>query len=126
MDIVKIVHLVPALVAFFIGLFLVISRKGTFIHRRAGRIWSFSMLFTAISSFAITGGRFDVFHGYSYIHLLSILTIFMVPTAMWAAKRRFIILHQLMMASLFVALCITGMLAFTMQGRLLNTLVSVQ
>lgn len=45
---------------------------------------------------------------------------------MWAAKRKFIILHQFMMVSLFVALCITGLLAFVMQGRFLNSLISVQ
>lgn len=126
MDIVKIVHLVPAFMTFLVGLFLVGSRKGTPVHKRFGRIWSYTMLFTALSSFGITGGRFDVFHGYSYIHLLSVLTLLMVPAAMWAAKRKFISLHQFMMVSLFVALCITGLLAFVMQGRFLNSLISVQ
>lgn len=91
------------------------------MHRRVGRIFAGLMFMAALSSFAITGGRLAVFHGFSTIHLISVFTLVMVPVGIQAARQRKISLHRFAMASLYLVLCITGTLAMVMKFRLLDT-----
>lgn len=116
-------HLIPALSATATGAYVVAQPKGTLTHKRWGTRWSLLMLITALTSFGLTGGQFAVFHGYSYIHLLSILTLVMVPLGFWAIRQRHLQLHRFTMISLFISLCITGVLAVLMKGRFLNALM---
>lgn len=113
-------HLIPAVSATVSGAVMVARPKGTAVHQRLGTLWAVLMLLTALTSFAMTGGPLAIWQGYSVIHLLSVLTLFAVPLGIIAARRQWKTLHRFTMTSLYVALCITGVLALLMKGRFLN------
>ncbi len=85
-------HLVAALVAFLLGTWLLVRRKGTPRHRLLGRIWMGLMLAVALGSFLITGhagaGRL------SWIHGLSAFVIVGIGIALWAARTGRIRTHR--------------------------------
>jgi uncharacterized membrane protein len=63
-------------------------KKGTTLHKTAGRIYMILMLITAIISLymqAQVGLR--MFNHFGWLHCFSILTIYTVPTAYFAAKK---------------------------------------
>lgn len=116
-------HLVPALSALATGAWIVGGTKGTTEHKRLGKIWVGLMLITALTSFNITGGPLAVYQGYSYIHALSVIILFAAPLGFLAARYQFITVHRVTMISLYIALCVTGVLAVLMKGRFLNNLM---
>lgn len=97
-------HLATVLPAAFIGTWIFLSRKGTSLHRFLGKIYLILMLITGIITLMMPAeiGP-QVFHHFGVIHLLSFLTIYTVPTAYLAARRRNIAAHQMAMISLYVA-----------------------
>lgn len=113
-------HLVPALSATVSGAVMVARPKGTAIHQRLGTLWAVLMLLTALTSFAMTGGPLAIWHGYSIIHLLSVIILFAVPLGIIAARRQHKTLHRVTMTGLYIALCVTGVLAVLMKGRFLH------
>ena len=116
-------HLVPAVSATVSGAVMVARPKGTTLHQRVGKLWAVLMLLTALTSFGMTGGPLAIWQGYSVIHLLSVLTLFAIPLGVMAARRQWTTLHRVTMVGLYVALCITGVLALLMKGRFLNGLI---
>lgn len=122
-DIVFLIHLIPALLTLGLGIKIITGKKGTNTHKRLGRVWALLMLFTALSSFGITGGTLAVYQGYSYLHVLSVLVLIGVPLGWWAARHNLTRLHQITMVSLFVSLCVTGALAVFMPARVLHDLL---
>lgn len=121
MEIVRLIHLLPALASLGAGAWLLLSTKGTGAHRIVGRLFAGLMVFVALSSFAMTGGRLAVLHGLIPIHLVSLFTLVMVPLGIHAARHGRISLHRFAMASLYLVLCVTGTLAIVMKFRLLDT-----
>ncbi len=105
---VILIHAAAALAALTLGALVFLRRKGTGSHRLLGRTWVTLMLATAISSFWIrANGHF------SWIHGLSILTIFGLGGAVYFAITGNIARHQRIMKSLFAGgLVIAG--AFTL------------
>jgi uncharacterized membrane protein len=104
-------HALAAASAFVLGIVQFASPKGTRPHRMLGWIWSGLMLGVALSSFLITEvagpGRF------SWIHLLSVFTLVMLPVAIWAARTGRISTHERVMKGLFLGgLVIAGAFAF--------------
>ncbi|WP_234905784.1 DUF2306 domain-containing protein [Affinirhizobium pseudoryzae] len=76
------VHVATVLPAAVIGAFLLLwRRKGSYLHRQLGKLWMALMVTTASSTFFIHS--FDLFFGFSPIHILSVLTI----SNCWAAYR---------------------------------------
>jgi uncharacterized membrane protein len=96
-----------------------ILQKGTFRHRLSGYVWTFCMMVGAAISFWIPSHLPFNLWGYSPIHLLSILTLVMVPIAINHARNRQIRAHRLSMMSISIfALLITGL--FTLApGRIM-------
>src|SRR5215831_17292884 len=70
-------HAFAAMAAFALGLVQLAAPKGTLPHRTIGWIWVMLMLVVALSSFGINTIR--QLGPFSWIHLLSILTLVMVP-----------------------------------------------
>lgn len=104
-------HAAAALAAFVLGIVQFAAPKGTLPHRTLGWIWVVLMLGVALSSFAITEvaglGR------YSWIHGLSVLTLVMLPVAVWAARTGRIMTHKRTMQGLFLGgLVIAGAFTF--------------
>ena len=68
---------------------------------RLGRTFAFAMLATAITSFGIeTSGHL------SWIHILSIITLINIPTAIWQRRRGNIKARALQMITNYVGLVI--------------------
>jgi uncharacterized membrane protein len=110
------VHLAAAVAAFGLGLVQLVGPKGTIPHRLLGWIWVVLMMAAAISSLFIM----EINHGFfSFIHILSGLTIVALPMAVYAARRHNVAAHKKGMVNLFFgALVIAGVLAF-LPGRVM-------
>lgn len=111
------IHVLAALGALVIGGITLMLRKGTLSHRLLGRAWVALMLTTALASFGIkTSGHF------SWIHLLSVGTVFALAASVYAAIKGRIRSHRRGMTATYVSLAIAG--AFTLlPGRRLGYLV---
>ncbi|MFM1887371.1 MAG: hypothetical protein RL026_2528 [Pseudomonadota bacterium] len=113
-------HLATVLPALLLGLVLFILRKGSPLHRRLGRLYMALMLFTAAVTLfmpAYVGPRWLGHFG--FIHLFSLLTLYSVPSAWWAARRHDVNAHRASMIGLYVGgIVIAGSFAL-MPGRLL-------
>ncbi len=122
---VILIHLVFAVLAFGIGAFQVIGASyfrmgGVAIHRILGWTWVMMMAVVAISSFFI---HLINPAGYSLIHLLSILTVIMLPIGVYAARRHNVKQHSSIMTRLFLfALVVAGIFTF-FPGRLMYQMV---
>jgi uncharacterized membrane protein len=115
------VHAYAALAAFALGVVQLARKKGTGGHRALGYTWLGLMLIVAATSFWIHDLR--VWGPWSPIHLLSILTLAMLPVGVWHARRHNVRGHRLTMLGLFGgALVIAGL--FTLApGRIMHQVV---
>ncbi len=113
---VILIHLAFAVLAFVIGAIQIIGPKGTMTHRILGWTWVVMMMTVAVSSFFI-----HVINpaGFSLIHLLSVLTVIVLPLGVYAARRHRIDVHSRIMTRTYVgALVIAGIFTF-FPGRLI-------
>lgn len=115
-------HLATVLPSFVIGTYMMVSRKGSPTHRLLGKIYMALMMTTAVIALFITAevGP-QLFGHFGFIHLFSVLVLFAVPKAYFAAKRHDRRAHAISMINVYVGgLLIAG--AFTlMPGRLMHT-----
>lgn len=115
-------HLLTVLPAFVIGTYILLTRKGSARHRLLGKIYLVLMFATAIFSLFIPGfvGPQFLSH-FGFIHLLSVLALYTVPTAYIAARNGQVRVHRGKMIGLYVGgLLLAGGLAM-MPGRLMHT-----
>jgi uncharacterized membrane protein len=112
-------HAFAAILALMIGITVLLMTKGTVAHSTLGRIWAGLMLLVAGSSFWIT----SIYPGhFSWIHILSIVTLISIPMAVLARRRGDISGHARAMGFTFLGLFIAG--GFTLiPGRLLGKVV---
>ncbi len=118
------IHLSTIIPCVIIGTVLLLIKKGTPIHKKAGRVYMILMLFTAVITLFMPAKVGATFLGhFGWIHLLSFLTIWTVPTAYAAIRKGNVKSHKRKMIILyFGAIIIAG--AFTlMPGRYLNDLL---
>jgi len=112
-------HTAAAFVAAVFGIFVLLRAKGTPGHRAAGYVFVAAMFATAISSFWITSlapGR------YSWIHLLSIVTLVSITLALFYRRKGNIRAHATSMIVPLIGLVIAG--AFTMApGRIMHNVM---
>lgn len=114
------IHMVAAVLAFLIGGYVLIRRKGDRLHRNLGKAWVALMALTALTSFAIHSIR--MIGPFSPIHILSVVTLVSLWIAVRAARRQDISRHLNTMRSLYV-FALIGAGAFTfLPGRLMNRL----
>ena len=114
-------HAYAALAAFVLGAVQLAGVKGTNRHRALGYTWVALMLTVALSSFWIQDMR--VWGPWSPIHLLSILALVMLPTAIYFARVHRVRGHKLTMLGLFAgALVIAGGFTFV-PGRIMHRVV---
>lgn len=117
-------HLATIVPAFVIGTTLLLQRKGTPRHRMLGRVYLLLMLATAIITLIMPAQVGPQLLGhFGFIHLFSLLVLYNVPTAYFAARRSDIKTHRGNMIGLYVGgILIAGAFAF-MPGRLLHDLL---
>jgi len=115
------VHAYAAMAAFVLGVVQLARVKGTASHRALGYLWVALMLVVALSSFWIHDLR--VWGPWSPIHLLSILTLAMLPYGIAMARMGVTRGHKMTMLGLFTgALVIAGI--FTLApGRIMYRVV---
>lgn len=109
-------HTAAALIAAVSGFIVLIRTKGTPSHRALGAIFAAAMIVTAISSFwitTLTPGRF------SWIHILSIVTLISIPLAIYYRRIGNIRGHAANMIGPFIGLIIAGLLTLA-PGRVLH------
>lgn len=111
------IHAFAALAAFLLGIVQLARMKGTASHRALGYAWVALMLVVAFSSFWIQELR--VWGPWSPIHLLSILSLTMLPLGIYYARSHIVRGHKLTMLGMFAgALVIAGI--FTLApGRIM-------
>lgn len=107
-------HLATVVPCFIIGTILLLIKKGTTLHKKAGRLYMILMLITAIITLfmpAHVGPR--LLNHFGWIHSFSVLTIYTVPTAYIAVKKGDINSHKRKMILLyFGAIIIAGGFTF--------------
>jgi uncharacterized membrane protein len=115
------IHTFMALLAAALSVHQFTARRGGRSHRIIGYTWAALMMMTAASSFFIQNLR--LWGPFSPIHLLSITTLIMVPSAIYAARQHKIVLHQKIMRSLVIFALITAGLFTLVPGRIMHNVV---
>lgn len=111
-----VVHLVCALLSVVLGVWQLVQAKGTSKHRTIGRIWLFCMAVTSIASFWLHGDGYRL----SWIHLLSIWTLFCLACTLYFALTKNIRRHRKFVIGAYCGLIGAGVAAIAMPDRLLN------
>ena len=118
-------HLSTILPAFAIGTYLMVRHKGDRLHRNLGKTYMLLMLATAVITLVMpaqVGPRW--LDHFGLIHGFALLTLYLVPTALLAARRGNIRVHRKKMVGLYLGgLMIAGAFAFA-PGRLLNSWIT--
>ncbi len=97
-------HLLTVVPCIFLGGYLLAARKGGPIHRKLGGIYMILMILTALIALLIPAGVGTQFlNHFGYLHLLSIIVLWTVPTAFLAVKKGNIKAHQRKMVILYVS-----------------------
>ena len=114
-----VLHVATVLPAIPLGLYVMLTRKGTKRHKQLGKLWIVLMLATATSAIFIqTGGSF------SFIHLFIPLTFWNAYKIISTARRGNIRAHKRELVGMYLfALMIPGIAAFAIPGRLMNVLL---
>jgi|CoawatStandDraft_6_1074263.scaffolds.fasta_scaffold55011_2 uncharacterized membrane protein len=117
-------HLGTIAPAFLMATFMMVTKKGTEVHKLIGRIYMVLMLFTAAVTLLMSaqvGPR--LFNHFGFIHLLSVLVLYCVPSAYWAIKNGNVKRHKWSMIGLYIGgLIVAG--GFTlMPGRMLGNVL---
>lgn len=114
-------HVAAVVPAALIGGAILIMRKGTYLHRMAGRLWIALMVLTALSSFFIH--EINLFFGFSPIHILSVVVLVSAVEVVRSARRRNFVRHQRLVKSLyFGAIGIAGLFTL-LPGRIMHEVV---
>ena len=114
-------HAIMAMIAIILGGIQLSMKKGGLIHKLLGRIWVGIMLIVAITSFFIH--EIKLWGAYSPIHLLSLLTIFILGVGIYYVRVGNIKRHKQTMITLyFFALILTGFFTF-MPGRVMHQIL---
>jgi len=117
-------HWVAALLSFVFGVFVLVNKKGTSLHRFVGRLFVFFMVVTSVSAFFVRsnyGEPYSLLSGFSWIHLLIPLTLVYLFLGIRAIRQGRVKDHRNCMVATFAgALLIAGAFTF-LPGRHMHT-----
>jgi len=115
-------HLTTVVPAFFIGTYLLLRRKGTPAHKQVGKLYMLLMLLTASITLLMEAQVGPVLlNHFGFIHLFSLLVLYSVPAAFFAARKNNLKAHRGNMIGVYVGgILIAGGFAFA-PGRLLHS-----
>jgi uncharacterized membrane protein len=116
------IHLVSVLIAFALGIWMLVQPKGTPAHRITGRVWMATMVVAAVSSFLITSksplvGPFGIIHG------LSVFVLVLVVLAIASARAGRIRAHRRIVIGLYVGAILGAGSGALMPGRLISRIL---
>lgn len=116
------IHLATVLPAAVLGTVVLFMKKGTAVHRTLGKVYMALMAFTGLWTLllpAYIGPR--LWNHFGLLHLLSLLTLWTVPTALKAARKGNIRGHKSAMLQLYIGgILIAGSFALFAPGRYLH------
>jgi uncharacterized membrane protein len=101
-------HLLCALAALLLGIWMLIGRKGSSLHRWLGWLWVALMSGAALSSVFILDRGMPNVGGYTPIHLLTIITAVSLVGGIRAIRRGQVVAHSKTMRSLFWGACVVA------------------
>ena len=114
-------HLGTVFPAFLIGTYLLLNHKGTPGHKFLGKVYMLLMLFTALITLFMSAEVGPTFLGhFGFIHLLSFMVLYSVPTAYLAARSGNIKKHRANMIGLYVGGILVAGIFTLMPGRMLH------
>ena len=116
------IHLVAAVLSVGLGPFVLLARKRSPLHRGLGFTGVTAMVVTAVSSFWIHSPKIPGVHGFSAIHMLSVVTLLILARGLWAVMHGRIRQHRRSMLFTYAGLVIAGGFAF-MPDRFLGQLI---
>lgn len=114
-------HAVAALGALALGTVQMLMPKGGRRHKAMGYIWAVLMMTVAASSLFIHQTR--MWGPFSPIHILSVITIIGVPSAVLAARRGELKKHRFAMMQLYWLALITAGAFTLMPGRIMHSVI---
>lgn len=106
------IHLLTVLPAFLLGIYILISTKGTNRHKLVGRSWAILMLVSAFDSFYIRSNG-----SFSWIHILSVISITSIIIAVWAIRSGNPRTHKRFMIGAYIGVVVAGYFATMTPGR---------
>lgn len=111
-----VIHVATVLPCVPLGAYLLLTRKGTTLHKQLGKIWVGLMVTTATAAtFIKSGGSF------SFIHIFVPMTYIASYKIIATARRGDMKGHRYEVISLYLgALMIPGIFSLILEGRLLN------
>jgi uncharacterized membrane protein len=105
---ILLIHLATVIPAAVLGAFILSRKKGTPVHKLLGRVWVALMLISATASFWIRSNG-----AFSWIHILSIVTIVSIVSALIAIRRGNVRRHRRFMQGAYTGLVIAFLFTFT-------------
>jgi len=114
-------HAFSAMAALALGIVQLVAPRGTLPHRWLGRLWVLLMATVALSSFWITSAARG--HRYSYIHLISLAVLILLPLAVMRARQGKVAAHGRLMISIFFGGLIIAGGATMLPGRIMGAVV---
>lgn len=114
------IHLITVLLAFALGTFLLLQKKGTLLHRSIGKYFMVLMVVTAIVALLMPAQIGPRFLGhFGFIHLFCFLVLYSIPSSYFAVRKGNIMKHKANLIGVYVGgILIAGTFAL-MPGRLL-------
>ena len=116
-------HLVTAVSALLLGLFILLRRKGTHSHRLLGWTWVLLMGSTALATVFIRDYRLPNIGGYTPIHGFTLWVAVMLPLAIAYIRRGNVRGHRKTMTGLYIGACVVAGLFTLLPGRFLGSLL---
>lgn len=107
------IHLLTVLPALIIGAVNLYSKKGTPSHKFFGRVWVVFMLVASITSFFIQSNG-----TYSWIHILSVVSIVNVVLGFWAIYIGNLRMHKGCIVGAYTGSLVAGIFAVMLPGRI--------
>jgi uncharacterized membrane protein len=114
-------HAFAAMGAFVLGAVQLAAPKGTLPHRIVGSIWVLLMVIVSLSAFFIHQLR--IWGPWSPIHLLAVLTLALLPLAVWRAHTHAVAQHRRTMLGLFFGALVIAGLFTLLPGRVMHAVV---
>lgn len=114
-------HLGAIIPSFMMGTFLMLRQKGTPLHRQLGQCYVILMMLSAfISLFMEARVGVKVLNHFGPIHVLSVLTLILLPVSVIAIRKGNLRLHKRIMKGVYIGgILIAGAFTF-MPGRLMH------
>lgn len=116
-------HLMLALAALALGVFILWGRKGNTTHRWVGWTWVLLMGGAALTSAFIRDYNLPNLAGITPIHAFTAFVLWQLPRGVWYARQGRIDAHRSTMRGLYLGGCLAAGVFTLLPGRFLGTML---